>query len=173
MSRISISIPEQLMAKLEPIKDGINISQLCREALERRVAAFERAAGHEALDLDGLVKRLQYERSTEESKFEDLGKDNAGRWLNAVSFLELKNVADNPSSSNLPKYKLPRAAFQIMKQDMAEANVSCEGGQAIAYKTAWLDYVRSVWAQVVDRIESSDQGQTVEGQIEAQTVEAA
>ena len=173
MSRISISIPEQLMAKLEPIKDGINISQLCREALERRVAAFERAAGHEALDLDGLVKRLQYERSTEESKFEDLGKDNAGRWLNAVSFLELKNVADNPSSSNLPKYKLPRAAFQIMKQDMAEANVSCEGGQAIAYKTAWLDYVRSVWAQVVDRIESSDQGQTVEGQIEAQTAEAA
>ena len=169
MSRISISIPDQLMAKLEPIKDGINISQLCREALERRVAAFERAAGHEALDLDGLVKRLRDERSTEESKFEDLGKENAGRWLNAVSFLELKNVADNPSSSNLPKYKLPRAAFQIMKQDMAEANASCEGGQAIAYKTAWLDYVRSVWAQVVDQLDTSNHGQTNE----AQPVEAA
>ena len=173
MPRISISIPDQLMAKLEPIKDGINISQLCREALERRVAAFERAAGHESLDFEGLVKRLRDERSTEESKFEDLGKDNAGRWLNAVSYLELKNVADKPSSSNLPKYKLPSAAFQTMKQDMAEANVSCEGGQAIAYKTAWLDYVRSVWAQVVDQIESPSNGQAVETHIEAQAEEAA
>ena len=166
MARISISIPDKLMAKLEPIKDGTNISQLCREALERRVAAFERAAGHEALDLDGLVKRLRDERSIEESKFQDLGKDNAGHWLNVVSFLELKNVAENHSSSDMPKYKLPRAAFKIMKQDMAEANVSCEGGQAVAYKTAWLDNVRSVWAKVVDQIESSNHNQAVETQLE-------
>ena len=166
MSRISISIPNELMAKLEPIKDGINISQLCREALERRVYAFERAAGHEALDLDGLVKRLRDERSMEESKFEDLGKDNAGRWLGVVSYLELKNVAEIPSSSNLPKYKLPSAAFKTMKQDMAEANVSCEGGQAVAYKTAWLDYVRSVWARVGNQIEGLNQSQPVEAQLE-------
>ena len=166
MSRISISIPDELMAKLEPIKDGINISQLCREALERRVDAFERAAGHEALDLDGLVKRLRDERSMEESKFEDLGKDNAGRWLSVVSYLELKNVAEIPSSSNLPKYKLPSAAFKTMKQDMAEANVSCEGGQAVAYKTAWLDYVRTVWARVGNQIEGLNQSQPVEAQLE-------
>ena len=166
MSRISISIPDELMAKLEPIKDGINISQLCREALERRVDAFERAAGLEALDLDGLVKRLRDERSMEVSKFEDLGKDNAGRWLSVVSYLELKNVAEIPSSSNLPKYKLPSAAFKTMKQDMAEANVSCEGGQAVAYKTAWLDYVRSVWARVGNQIEGLNQSQPVEAQLE-------
>ena len=166
MSRISISIPDELMAKLEPIKDGINISQLCREALERRVDAFERVAGHEALDLDGLVKRLRDERSMEESKFEDLGKDNAGRWMSVVSYLELKNVAEIPSSSNLPKYKLPIAAFKTMKQDMAEANVSCEGGQAVAYKTAWLDYVRSVWARVGNQIEGLNQSQPVEAQLE-------
>ena len=176
MARISISIPDTLMTKLEPIKDGINISQLCREALERRVAAFERAAGHEALDLEGLVKRLRDERAGEESNFEDLGKDNAGRWLNTVSYLELKNVAENPSSSNMSKYKLPRAAFQTMKQDMAQASVSFEGAQAVAYKTAWLDYVRSVWVQVVNQIESSNHNQNGGAQIESsnhsQTVEA-
>ncbi len=166
MARISISIPDKLMAQLEPIKDGINISQLCREALERRVAAFDRASGYEGFDLDGLVKRLRDERSIEESKFEDLGKDNAGRWLNAVSFLDLKNVAENASSSNMPKYKLPRTAFKIMKQDMAEAKVSCESGQAVAYKTAWLDYVRSVWTQVEDQIEDSQQSQPAEEQTE-------
>ena len=166
MARISISIPDKLMAKLEPIKDSINVSQLCREALERRVAAFERAAGHDALDLDGLVQRLQEERSLEGSKFENLGKRNAGRWLNTVSYLELKNIGGNLTTSNMSKYKLPRAAFQIMKQDMAEANVSCEGGHAVAYKTAWLDYVRSVCAQVVDRLEKPNHKQPVEPQLE-------
>ena len=38
MGRISISLPDSLMAKLEPIKNGVNISQLRREALEQRVA---------------------------------------------------------------------------------------------------------------------------------------
>ncbi len=166
MARISISIPDKLMAKLEPIKDGINISQLCRETLERRVAAFERASGHDTLDLDGLVRRLRDERSIEACKFEALGTTNAGCWLNTVSYLELKNIAENPNSSNMFKYKLPRAAFKIMKQDMAEANVSCEGGQAVAYKTAWLDYVRSVWGQVVDQIEDSNHSQTVEAKPE-------
>jgi len=177
MARISISIPEKLMAKLEPIKDGINISQLCREALERRVAAFERAAGDESLDLDGLVKRLRDERSMEESNFGKLGKDNAGRWLNSVSYLELKNIVENNSSPNMSKYKLPRAAFKIMNQDMAEANVSCESGQAVAYKTAWLDYVRLVWAQVDDQIESSNHNNGVDAHPEnshhSETVEAS
>ena len=166
MTRISISIPDKLMAKLEPMKDGINVSQLCREALERRVAAFERASGYEDLDLDGLVKRLRDERSSEASKFEDLGKDNAGRWLNSVSFLELKEVAENPSSPNMPRYKLPHTAFEIMKQDMVEAKVSCENGQALAYKTAWLDYVRSVWAQVEDWKEDSQHSQPAEVELE-------
>ena len=166
MARISISIPDKLMAKLEPMKEGINISQLCREALEHRVAAFDRASGYEDLDLDGLVKRLSDERFSETSKFEDLGKDNAGRWLNSVSFLELKNVAENPSSSNMPKYKLPLTAFKIMKRDMVEAKVSCENGQASAYKTAWLEYVRSVWTQVEDRTEDSQHSQPAEAQPE-------
>ena len=173
MARISISIPDKLMAKLEPIKESINISQLCREALEHRIAVFERAARHDALDLKSLVKRLRDERSSEETKFEDLGKANAGWWLNTVSYLELKNIAENSNSSNMSKYKLPRAAFQTMKQDMAEANGSCEGGQAVAYKTAWLDYVRSVWAQVVDQVgdqqEKPNNGHRVEAQVEEVT----
>ena len=166
MADISVTIPDKLVAQLERIKDDINISQVCRESLEHSVDAFERAAGHDLLDFDGLVQRFRDLRPIEESKFEDLGKDNAGGWLNAVSFLELKNVAENPSSSNMPKYKLPRAAFQTMKQDMAEVNVSCEDGQAVAYKTAWLDYVRSVWVLVEEQIEGSQHSEAAEAHLE-------
>lgn len=52
VARVSISLPNSLKAELEPIKDGINISQLCQEALEQPVAAYQRFANRNGSDLD-------------------------------------------------------------------------------------------------------------------------
>ncbi len=155
MGRISISVPDSLMAELESIKDGINISQLCREALEQRVAVYERAASRTGndLDLDALVHRLRGERDLFGGKFEQLGKNNAATWLAAAPYLEIQNIAAHNYSDGMHKYKLPRVAFKVMKQDMQEEKLSCDGTQAVVYKTAWLDYVKAVWSEVVDRIE--------------------
>ncbi len=164
MARISISIPDELMAKLEPLKEGINISQLCREALERRIDAYERASKRngQELDIEGLVQRLREESALVEGKFELLGRENAAEWLSAASYLEFKNLAEADNSSNMHKYKLPRAAFRTMKRNMAQANATCDGVQAVAYKTAWLDYVRAVWSQVVGQLELDNGKEPVE-----------
>ena len=163
MARISISITDKLLERLEPIKDNINISKLCREALEQRINAFERAARQEGdvLDLDSLVLRLRQEKEASGVQFEDVGRRNAVAWLNTVSYVEFKHVAEASESSNMDKYRLPREAFRGMKQDMAEANAGCEGDPAVTYKTAWLDHVRSVWAQVVDRLEDTNHKEPV------------
>ena len=155
MGRISISLPDGLMAELEPIKDGINISQLCRDALEQRVAAYHRAASRNGndLDFDALVHRLWGERDLFGGKFEQLGKGNAAAWLSTASYLDIQDVANHKHSDGMHKYKLPRAAFSVMKQDMQEVKLGCDGPQSVVYKTAWLDYVKAVWSQVVDRIE--------------------
>ena len=139
MGRISISLPDSLMVKLEPIKDEINISQLCREALEQRVAAYQRAASRNGndLDFDALVQRLRGERDKFGGKFEELGKNNAAAWLTVASYLEIQNVAEHCHSNGMLKYKLPRAAFSAMKQDMQEMKLSCDGAQAVVYKTAF------------------------------------
>lgn len=160
MGRISISLPNNLIAKLEPIKDRINVSRLCREALELRVAAYERAASHDGnnLDFDALVHRLRSERDLFGGKFEQLGKNNAATWLATASYLEIQSIASHNHSDGMHRYKLPRGAFNVMKQDMQEESLSCEGIQAVVYKTAWLDYVKSVWSEVVDRIEESGIG---------------
>ena len=170
MARISISIPDKLMKRLEPIKDNINISRLCREALEQRISAFERAARREGdvLDLDSLVLRLREEKDASGVQFEEVGRQNAVAWLNTVSYVEFKSVAEASESSNMEKYKLPRAAFRDMKQVMGEANAGCEGAPAVTYKTAWLDHVRSVWAQVVDRLEDTNHKEPVAAATENQ-----
>ena len=157
MGRISISLPDSLIAKLEPIKDGINVSQLCREALEHRVAAYERASSRDGqdLDLDALVQRLRAERDLFGGKFEQLGQKNAATWLATAPYLEIRYIAQDNPHSGMPKYKLPPDAFIVMKKDMKELKLSCDGPQAVNYKTAWLDYVKSVWSKVVDRIEET------------------
>ena len=54
------------------------------------------------------------------------------------------------------KYKLPLAAFNVMKEDMSQVNLTCDGPQAVVYKTAWLDYVRTVWSAIIDQIGEPD-----------------
>ena len=176
MPRISVSLPEELMTRLEPVKENLNISHVCREALERRVEAFERASmvESEGLDLESLSARLREDRVLVEGKFESAGRHNAAGWMNTAPYLELKAVAEAPSNGGMAKYRLPRAAFRTMKRDMDAADVDCEDIHAVAYKTAWLDYVRAVWSQVVDSVEGPGGSETAEeADAEEAGVEAA
>ena len=163
MARISISLPDKLMGRLDPIKESINVSQICREALELRVTAYERAANRNGQDLDvkGLVRRLREERELVRGKFEQLAKSNANAWLGAASYLEIKSAVAN-GNHDLRKYKLPRAAFGMMKQDMEELKMGCDGPQAVLYKTAWLDSVKAVWTEIAGQLEEQDSQQPVE-----------
>lgn len=150
MPRISISLTEGLMKRMEPVKDKINISQVCREALEGRVATFERANGRHGgkLDVQRLIGRLREERALVEGKWERLAVRNASIWLDTASYEELRGVAEDRGSLNMDKYRLPHGAFRMMKQDLKEAKVGFEGTHVVVYKTAWLDRVRAVWNQI-------------------------
>ena len=41
--RLGISIPNELHRRLEPLKQYVNVSQICREAIEDRVRCYEKA----------------------------------------------------------------------------------------------------------------------------------
>ena len=158
MPRISVSLPDELMARLEPVKDRINVSQECREALERRIASFERLAEQQNGDIDmpELVERLREERTLVEGRFEQLARTNAARWLSTAGYSEFKLVVDGRAAVDVETYRLPKAAFKQMKKDVEEARLGSNGVHATAYKTAWLDYVGSIWSEVVDQVEGPE-----------------
>ena len=43
--RIGINIPNELHRRLEPLKQYINISQICRDAIEDRIKCYEKGFG--------------------------------------------------------------------------------------------------------------------------------
>ena len=150
MARISISIPDELAARLEPVKDHLNVSQVCRDALEQRITTFEGTADPTGDEngLESLASRFREEHRLGQEKWESLGRRNAVAWLGAASYLELKLFVDEGAPSGMRSYKLPSTAFRIMKREMRRADGDLEGSAAVAYKTAWLDYVKAVWVQV-------------------------
>ncbi len=150
MPRVSISLPEDLMKRLEPVKEKLNISQVCREALERRVAMFERSASKEGQETgrQEVVMRLRDERASLETRWEDLGRRNAAVWLGTASYEELKDAVEANGAKNGHKSSLPKSAFKMLKRDMKEDRGDADGGEAQVYKTAWLDCVKDVWLEV-------------------------
>ena len=173
MARISISIPDELAERLEPLKDHLNISQVCREALERRIITFEEAADlpEDESGLQSLATRFREEHQLDEEKMAGFGRRNAASWLRVASYEELKHVIDAGESSRKRGHKFPHSAFRIMKRELRRANGGLEGSAAAAYKTAWGDYVNAVWVQVERNGQATENGRQEEPSVAVSAAE--
>ena len=72
--RIGLNIPDDLLTRLEPLKPSINVSQICREAIEAYVDSYERASMK--IEEDGTLEEAERIWRQEESRvvdWEELG----------------------------------------------------------------------------------------------------
>ena len=54
--RIGINVPNELLQRVKDIRPEVNVSQICREALESRAAEAERIAAQ--TDIDGITEHI-------------------------------------------------------------------------------------------------------------------
>ena len=88
--RIGINIPKELHQRLQPLKGTVNISEICREAIEARVKKYEEFVGW--LDSDNAKqvvaeiceKELQ-RKSMVEIDWETIGYQDAKDWVQAAT----------------------------------------------------------------------------------------
>ena len=91
--RIGINIPKELHHRLQPLKGTMNISQICREALETHVGKYEQFSGW--LDSDN-AKEIVAEVCAQELKrkamvevdWETLGYQDAKDWVQAAALAD-------------------------------------------------------------------------------------
>ena len=89
--RIGINIPNELMRRLEPLKPELNISQVCRDALEAKAKSHEQMLAR--LNDDGIKSAVDqaWEQEKEflaaiEFDWEMLGYEDAESWVKAASW---------------------------------------------------------------------------------------
>ena len=79
--RLGINIPNSLHKRIRPIKDKINVSQICRDAIERWVNAYESSLDSiEHDDLSGKISQLKSAWKYIDIDWEEIGRQDAKIW---------------------------------------------------------------------------------------------
>ena len=86
--RIGINVPNELLRQVKKITPKVNVSRVCREALQARIDVAQRAAGQSQRDgMSEQVYRLDESRTKRpiEPDWEDLAFIDARDWVRGIS----------------------------------------------------------------------------------------
>ena len=173
--RIGINIPNELHRRLEPLKQYINISQICREAIEDRTRCYEKAlASGRDQDviraIEGAWEEERKMRAIIDVDWGMLGCNDAKSWVTAARLKDweyLHHRRDVIRRQERPRWEVPPPNLEGVKtfdeRDSELRNrIQLQDDQFLdwlyyehdginreaaerEYMSAWLAYTDSVW----------------------------
>ncbi|MBP1706676.1 MAG: hypothetical protein H6Q39_400 [Chloroflexi bacterium] len=117
--RIGINIPDDLLKRMEPLKNVTNISQVCRNSIKTYVEAFERATTR--VEKDGINKvadRLSNELVPPVFDWELIGIEDAKTWVQLAKVEDFQCLMERLKvleGQGRPPYEVPLPRVQGTK----------------------------------------------------------
>lgn len=171
MTRLGVNVPGHLLARLRPHKEVINVSQVCREALEERIVTYELASSRAHQDgMNSIAEKHAEEYERRDVDWEQLGYEDARGWAEAASYQNFDDLHHNlgilarqgrprnfhcgPYIPGVKTFYDREGEFQgwfiwQIEQDIASNHhLRAED----AYFRAWYSYFDVVWKMIQDRI---------------------
>ena len=172
--RLGINIPDELHRRLEPLKQHINVSQICREAIEDRITCYEEAlASRNDQDIALALERIWEEelkmRAIVEVDWGVSGCDDAMPWVTTARLPDWEYLhhrqgvierQGRPRWKVEPPYLAGTKTFEdrwselqgrIQQQDVhfhdwlnERGGIDREAAQR-EYMSVWLAYTDSAW----------------------------
>ena len=174
--RIGIKVPNDLLKRMEPLKQmGVNISEVCREAIKARVETYERARERAKQDgMEEVAIRLRQELDSYEVDWEGLGIEDAKLWVQKASLSDFEWFAYNLKACrnggmppgpwmvpHTPETRLDyvrrhehREWFDRQLQLSEGPNPYLQARED--YNRGWTSYVMAVWEMTNKPIEGKD-----------------
>ena len=173
--RIGINIPNELHRRLEPLKQHINISQICREAIEERIGCYEKAlASRGDQDVAQAIQRTWEEerrmRDVIKVDWGMLGCEDAKSWVTVAQLKDwnyLRHRQDVIRRQGRPPWEVPPPYVERAKtfnghQSELYNRIDQQDDQFFdwlydeyggidseaakrEYMCAWLAYTEAVW----------------------------
>ncbi|MDD5094107.1 MAG: hypothetical protein PHV74_06995 [Dehalococcoidia bacterium] len=177
--RLGINVSNDLIERFKPLKNSYNLSQICRDAIEARVEAYEKAVAQANSDgMQSIADRLasDYLKKTV-LDWQALGRDAAKEW---VKLATLENFEDlfhdtairKKSGGELAPFLYhniipgtPRFEhYQHKHEDWFSRQMQLDGTSnpyiwaKSEFYHGWFSYATAVWEMMKNRIaEKSDQ----------------
>jgi hypothetical protein len=155
MARTTISLPDSLVERLEPLKTRINVSEICRTALEARVANYQRIHEYEGNEMEQLIERLRIQKQQAEQYCYTLGAEKGREWaIKEGNFDDLVFYTSNTYERDNGMLKLPGDWDTEHSWDDLTQHVEGMGKfyDRDAFKKGFLDAIADVWDAVKDKI---------------------
>ena len=159
--RVGVNIPDKLLQRVKEIRPEVNVSQICRQALEDRAALAERVKAQ--VEEDGMGSHIQrfFEANRAplpEPDWVGFAMDDARSWVESVDPDEWHSVNGFYDRSADKENCIPLIARTVMAFNRRWLDhldwypQGCRRGDADApyyeglseYRDAWLAYYRDV-----------------------------
>ncbi len=169
--RIGINVPDELLQRLEPLKQVTNVSQICRDAIKGHVEAYELANERVTRDgMDEVADRLWREDREQTVDWEALGHEDAKMWVQLATLKDFEDLFHNlkvlkrqgrtpyiivaryiPGTRTIWDRRNEHKEWFYRRYELDEKtnfHVQTEAD----YTRGWLSYVNAVWQTVRGRV---------------------
>lgn len=138
--RITVTIPDQLHERLQQVKDKLNISGLCQQAIEKAVE-IEEIKFKDVPNMEKLLERLRMEKQQSEDNWKKEGIKDGRADAMDLSYDEFRALEGNEDiPDNIEIWVRDRNMEYLENLDEE------------AYLEGWKEGALSVWEQVKDSL---------------------
>jgi hypothetical protein len=136
--RITITLPDLLFQRLQPVKNSMNISGLCQQAIEQAVT-IEELKG-ESKNMDKLIEKLKLEKEQDNMSLKSQGITDGIEDATELSYTDFKHLEIKESISD--------DVLEWLRENRLEHMDDINSDNENVYLKGWLEGVLSVWEQV-------------------------
>ncbi|MDP6127098.1 MAG: hypothetical protein QF713_01855 [Dehalococcoidales bacterium] len=171
--RIGINVASDLVKRMKPLKQVVNFSQVCREAIQTWVDSYESAKKRAVQDnMEDIARRLRQEIESHDVDWEDIGQEDAKIWAQLASVKNFEDFIHNLKNGKrlnrtpetwmapiLPGTKSygERSGEHkewFTRQSELELDYDYHQKAQQDYERGWTSYVIAVW----EMVKNSDPG---------------
>jgi post-segregation antitoxin (ccd killing protein) len=163
--RVTIAVPESLFERLQPVKNHLNISAICQEAID--MAITHEKIKQQYIQDECLVERLRTEKQVLLKKVQQEGYELGIRSASKLSYKDFQHFERvRPLAASLDEDVLeylwtyldsrgyPEAA-RIHDADFAHL-LEVSPQSRVLFSQGWIDGVLSVWTMIKEQVETED-----------------
>jgi hypothetical protein len=165
--RLTIAIPESLYERLQQVKQEINISGVCQEALNMAITLKETNTNSNTCDRQKLIDRLKLEKKLFTAQIKAQGCKIGQKSATTLSYKEFQRIErltqahtriDAGAFADMWQWLAARQAGHEMQFEDDELNELAplnDENKAI-FVEGWIEGVLSVWHQIKDQLDDPE-----------------
>lgn len=147
---MSIHIQDEVLEKIKPYKDMINVSKVCATALLKQVELYT-LIPKEVRNMQSLVLRLRKDMSAQKKESFNLGMAMARLYTKKITFKELSDWGSRSYTSRETHYFPEEVEDKIEKYLLDEDNNLTTFDRAV-FIQGWSTIMKKTWEAAKNKI---------------------